>query len=455
MLHQSTKEAIKVGLAVALSITAAFWLGWDKAYWAVITVFMIAATESYSHAIAKSRNRILGTLVGSVYAIFLLGSFAQNYILFITFYTLFLAFCVFMSSHKKFGYAFTMAFTVNVIVACSGGFNGDYSFSLAILRIQETLLGVLSYSFIFRFIWPIKTEDIFFDLFSSVTHKIKKTIALQGNNSEEQDTLVVDQNPELLVQLQKLHEMLNLPLLDSPRLAHERKYWRFSLNSIEKLNSLLQDKTQGKNIDESDLDKGVSLFSESLLSPKSSYTELQQWYTYENKKDHVTLNVQNHFNIPLRQRLKNVFKAVSVLVTCLIIWIYFPIPGGYIMPLIASIYANVLAEHSNKVVNLSALAMVAGCIIFTAQYVFLMPTLTEIWQLAGLYALNAFFIWKGCSTPSLAPLRLLGGNFLVILTMGALQLTPSYQVESSLLMIPLFYICLAVTYFYNKLYQVN
>jgi hypothetical protein len=63
-----------------------------------------------------------------------------------------------------------------------------------------------------------------------------------------------------------------------------------------------------------------------------------------------------------------------------------------------------------------------------------MPHFTELWQLALFYFANIMVIWTVFSTPTLMIHRILSINLLVVLTSGALNLAPVYDIETPLLM---------------------
>ncbi|TON15083.1 FUSC family protein, partial [Vibrio parahaemolyticus] len=107
MLSSSTKEAIKAALSIVVAICLALWFQWEKPYWAAIAVAVMALNESFAHSIHKGHNRVWGTLIGIAYALFLIGTFPQDPFLFLSFLTLFLGLCVFMSSDEKYGYIFS------------------------------------------------------------------------------------------------------------------------------------------------------------------------------------------------------------------------------------------------------------------------------------------------------------------------------------------------------------
>ncbi|NMU76265.1 FUSC family protein, partial [Vibrio parahaemolyticus] len=121
----------------------------------------------FAHSINKGHNRLLGTLLGIGYAFFLITTFSQDRFLFLTFFTLFLGACIFMSSDEKYGYVFSIGFAVCSIIACMGGFDSQATFHFAVLRMQETILGVITFSFVYRLVWPVSTEQNFIQRFET------------------------------------------------------------------------------------------------------------------------------------------------------------------------------------------------------------------------------------------------------------------------------------------------
>lgn len=453
MFNETTKEAIKVGAAVALAIFLSIWFGWEKAYWSAITVYIVAANESYSYAIKKGQNRLLGTLIGICFAFFLLATFPQQHLLLIAVYCSFLALCVYMSSHHRWGYAATIAFVVCAIVVCSGGFEASTTFNVAILRIQQTILGMLVYSLVFSLLWPKKTEDIFFLLLQQSVADQRLTIVKLGQQDQApRNTSSVAQQKQ---RLNKLNEILSLPLNGNHRLREQRKVWHLISSALMRMDLLLDMHEQGVAIDDEIFVIGEKLISESMLSIKSPHLSLRLWMLETKNRYQVPTPRTNSFLLPLNKRLKNVAKALSILITCLLMWIYIPLPGGFMVPMIASILANVLVTLPDNAIKHVVLGAIVWGLFFLGQYVLLMPSFTEVWQIVGLCFINAIIIWKTCRAPSLGIQKVLAGNLAVILPMGALQLTPNYSMETPLLMLTLIYLCIAVAGFYTKLFNHN
>ncbi len=61
-LNTRTKEAIKTGLAMAISYGIALHLGWEKPSWAGFAVAMISLSTA-GQSLNKGAMRMLGTLV--------------------------------------------------------------------------------------------------------------------------------------------------------------------------------------------------------------------------------------------------------------------------------------------------------------------------------------------------------------------------------------------------------
>lgn len=81
--------------------------------------------------------------------------------------------------------------------------------------------------------------------------------------------------------------------------------------------------------------------------------------------------------------------------------------------------------------------------------------MTELWQLALFYFINSIVIWKVFATPKLMVHRILGINLLVVLTSGALNLTPVYQIQTPLLMLTTLLIILMIGKLFTDLFRVK
>ncbi|CAH6951685.1 FUSC family protein [Vibrio chagasii] len=448
MFSASTKEAIKAALSIVIAICLALWFQWEKPYWAAIAVAVMALNESFAHSINKGHNRLMGTLLGTGYAFFLIAMFSQDRLLFLTFFTLFLGVCIFMSSDDKYGYIFSIGFAVCSIIACMGGFDNQATFYFAVLRIQETLLGVITFSIVYRLLWPVNTEQQFVQRFESS----KETLLSAMRNPVQLDVEALEASS---MNIDKLYQLLNLPLSGSYHLKQNVKAWRLRINEMahiqERLLELASDEHDGaihwpilvENMEQLD-----------LMMPHHSLVEGEPLVMMSNPKvcwhqEHRTF-VQH-----LNEDGRKVLQGVSMFVTSVLVWIYLPVPGGFIFPMIAGIFSSMLPTMPPSVIKDAFFGVIGTGTVILLQYIFIMPMMTELWQLALFYFINSVVIWKVFATPKLMVHRVLGINLLVVLTSGALNLTPVYRIETPLLMLTTLLIILMIAKLFTDLFRVK
>ncbi|CAH0527352.1 p-hydroxybenzoic acid efflux pump subunit AaeB [Allocatenococcus thiocycli] len=445
MLNASTKEAIKVALSIVIALSLALWFQWEKPYWAAIAVVVMALNESYAHSIHKGHNRVWGTLVGIAYALFLIGTFPQDPFLFLSFLTMFLGLCIFMSSDEKYGYIFSMAFTVCSIVACMGQFDDQTIFHFAILRLQETVLGVITFSVVYRIVWPINTEQNFIQKFEN-----SRTLLLEAlKNKHDFNIEALEANAG---NINKLYQLLNLPLKDSYQLRQHRRVWLDRVNEMTHIQERLLSRVNNSNENSAEW----KVLAEKL---ENFYVDKPQTsligYRNSNKTESAKISIHQKKRT-LTQHFKDdrrkVFHGVSMFVTSLLVWIYLPVPGGSIFPMIAAAFSCILPTMPPSVLKDAFFGVIGTGTVILLEYVFLMPLMTELWQLALFYFINTIVIWEVFSAPKMMIHRILGINLLVVLTSGALNLTPTYKIETPILMLTNILILLLIGKLFSDLF---
>ena len=448
MFSASTKEAIKAALSIVIAICLALWFQWEKPYWAAIAVAVMALNESFAHSMNKGHNRLMGTLLGTGYAFFLIAMFSQDRLLFLTFFTLFLGVCIFMSSDDKYGYIFSIGFAVCSIIACMGGFDNQATFYFAVLRIQETLLGVITFSIVYRLLWPVNTEQQFVQRFESS----KETLLSAMRNPVQLDVEALEANS---TNIDKLYQLLNLPLSGSYHLKQNVKAWRLRINEMAHIQGRLLELASDEHDDPIHWPILVENMEQlDLMMPHHSLVEGEPLVMMSNPKvcwhqEHRTF-VQH-----LNEDGRKVLQGVSMFVTSVLVWIYLPVPGGFIFPMIAGIFSSMLPTMPPSVIKDAFFGVIGTGTVILLQYIFIMPMMTELWQLALFYFINSVVIWKVFATPKLMVHRVLGINLLVVLTSGALNLTPVYRIETPLLMLTTLLIILMIAKLFTDLFRVK
>ena len=456
------KSAVKVALAVSLSVCGALWLQWDKPYWSGMAVIVIAMSESLGHAIKKGRHRLIGTSIGIVIGLLLIGFLSQERFLFLASLCAVLAVCVFMTSDEEYGDIYLTIFISCVVVASIGGFDSQITFNILLLRLQETLLGVLAYTLVFRVLWPWDTEEIFFLLFSQTQQKLIVSLDdLTHFLAIEPDERLIKkaiQMSDHRNSIKKLNEYLNVPLQGSYQLQNQYRHWKMRVKAMSVaqyyLTFILQNISSSKSLikQQRRLNKAVAFLkhADNDTQPATVTAEyILQAY------DNLPEEANPEFIRPRNYRLDalKALKALSIFVTAILMWIYLPIPDSFLFPLNAGIYAGLLATMPDRVLKHWMLGYFGFGILFIAQYVLIMPLMTEIWQLASFYFINTFIIWRVASKPQFIIHRLIGGNLMMMMTMGALHNPPSFDIEMSLIMLIYIMLSLVLVQFYTRLFS--
>jgi uncharacterized membrane protein YccC len=157
-LSTRTKEAIKTALAMTIAYAIALRMGWDRPYWAAFAVGMIALPAAGA-SLQKGVLRMSGTLVAGVAALVFISLFSQERWWFMIALSLYLGYFAYMMMGKKNPYFYQVCAFVCVIICFDGAGDPINSFQIAVTRIQETGMGIMVYSLIIVFLWPINTRD--------------------------------------------------------------------------------------------------------------------------------------------------------------------------------------------------------------------------------------------------------------------------------------------------------
>ncbi|WP_394229613.1 FUSC family protein [Shewanella colwelliana] len=462
MLSPAIKEAIKVALSIGIAIALALFFQWEKPYWAAVTVIAVSMSATFGHGIQRANLLLLGTLTGICYAFLMISLSPQDRFLFICFFTLFLAVCVFFSDNKKYGYAFTMAFTVFAIIAMMGRGNGEVSFNYAILRAQEATLGVLVYSAVFKLLWPVSAESRFFGTLKTIAQQFQLTQAtidqaLVNNDTSTLESLQLNIQPAI----DELQDLLDLPMSNSYRLRHEKAKWQAVVNACSGIKAHINRSVPPANqrinkdyIDQQlvDLSQEITLLEQALKGDKSSTGALIDYWQQGTNSTEATPNSTTAKNL-LQLRLKRVMSAVAISSTCFGLWIYFAIPGSFIFPMLGAVFANVTRLLPDSIIRQAEYFTLLWGAVFLAQFCLVLTNITELWQLCGFYMVNTFFIYAVFHKPSDAVIRMLGGIMMLIMTMGALYATPKFDIVMPILMLIIMLMVLAIARFYTRLFR--
>ncbi|HIF9176722.1 TPA: FUSC family protein [Photobacterium damselae] len=217
---------LKVASTLALAIIIALSLGWDKPYWAAFAVIIMAATETNGHSLKKGRLRLLGTCGGVTVSFVLVGLFGQKPLVFLAVSSVIIAICIYQQSNPKNGYAWRIGLIVSCIIIVMGKMTSEQTFTIAALRLQETILGILCFSLIFSIFSPVSSRVALLNTLKNNAKikldKIEQTIkSLQENNALSKNVSW----GENLKYLARIDDLLQAAKNDSYQVSSEFAIW--------------------------------------------------------------------------------------------------------------------------------------------------------------------------------------------------------------------------------------
>ena len=154
-MRQTTRQAIQVAVAAALAIVVGEILSPSHWYWAAIAAFVIfAGTNSWAETLDKGWQRLLGTILGVPSGVLVATLVSGNKVasLVMIFVCLFCAFYFMKVTYSL------MTFWISTMLALMYGLLGEFTFSLLLLRIEETAIGAVIGIAAAMLVLPINTR---------------------------------------------------------------------------------------------------------------------------------------------------------------------------------------------------------------------------------------------------------------------------------------------------------
>ncbi|SFV62412.1 hypothetical protein MNB_SM-4-1775 [hydrothermal vent metagenome] len=158
MLRLSSKLrfAIKVSLSLTLSYVIPMAMGWAQPNTAAMTVMLIASAGAVSDGVSKGMIRVIGTVIGAIIGMILIALFPQERMI----YLISMSLIVSMLSYLYYAYqGDSTVLMLSAMMVMMLFLNGvEDAFLYGVDRTYMTLFGILMYTFVGVFLWPVKPE---------------------------------------------------------------------------------------------------------------------------------------------------------------------------------------------------------------------------------------------------------------------------------------------------------
>jgi uncharacterized membrane protein YccC len=228
------KDAFKMALAMVIAYAIALSQGWGTPFWAGFAVVFCGLT-AVGDSLNKGLLRVFGTLFGAIVSLALLALFPQDRWAFLIAMSLFIAFCSFMMGGTTRWYFWFMAGITVPIVTVTGEPDALNNFTRAVMRTQQTTLGIVVYSLVSILIWPTSSRSDFEGAVRKLLGNQRKlftrymTQLTGGSGDPLGEDGAAQLRGEVTRALGGLHTRLDHAELDTYEIWEVRRAWRGSV----------------------------------------------------------------------------------------------------------------------------------------------------------------------------------------------------------------------------------
>ena len=506
-ISRKAKESIKTALAMTIAYGIALSLDWDRPMWAGFAVAFISL-PTVGQSLNKAAMRMLGTFLGVGVAFIIIALTAQERWHFIILLAVYIGICTYMMSGTKHNYFWFVSGFVCAIICFNAGPNSENAFSIAMLRAQETGLGILVYSIIAFLIWPSSSRKEFYmtaQKLVSAQRQLLQTYFEFINDSDNAEQAQAIRFQEIQIRTQ-FTTLLDAAETDSQEVREMRQLWRMyqskSIELIEKIEHLrsgftfLQELKINKflsNLDDfcyeingrlSQIEKMMAgqeidyhptdislLLNHGALDNLSNFqkgalalthSHFQQIETLTRELLYIVTDINQHKRIKKHYRSIPPSKPISVLdldrlaYAVRIIMIMFSaflsviyidaIPGKFTIVTIATVFGMFVSTMPQLSVWLLLKPALMSLLFAGVLYIFLMPQLSSYVELGPLIFGVTFLICYLFATPKQVLGRIFGlAMFIVITGIDNQQSYSFLSVANTALMFPIAFLIIAVT----------
>lgn len=238
----AAREAVKTGLAMAVACGCAMALGWSNPYWACIAVAVVSL-PTVGESLQKCVQRLWGTIAAGGVALACLALFPQERWPFIACIAGYVGLCAYrITTSRKVYFWFLSGYVSLLIAAAIIGTSAQQAFDTAMLRLQETGLGILAYALVSVFVWPHRsapdldaTVKSLLGVQAKITHR--SFALLRGNAADDAPDTLLGLGDQLLALLRRRLDAAGMECLEVREL---RNWWMRVVAALEAMQSSLR-----------------------------------------------------------------------------------------------------------------------------------------------------------------------------------------------------------------------
>ena len=275
----AVRHAVRVALAMVIAFYVSLSLGWERPAWAGLAVALCSLSTT-GESVNKGLLRILGTFLAGSVALLLNALFPQDRWAYLLSATTYIGFCAYMMGHSTRWYFWFIGGYVMALLALAGGPSGAASFEIVILRVQQTTLGVITYTVVAMLLWPQRRSPVLRKSAGSLVDMQRRLLGhdfavLRG---DPEDREVTQLRAQASAGAAGLPEVIDGAEFDSLDVWDARRHWRRFAGEAAALNEALERWRQGFHelgkLDLGRLMPGMEAFGRELDARLASVTRM-------------------------------------------------------------------------------------------------------------------------------------------------------------------------------------
>jgi len=484
-LSDKLKFAIKAALSMALAYLIPLSQGWSQPSTAATTVMLIAAMGSVGDSVMKGAMRVIGTVLGAAVGMTLIGLFPQDREIYLLVASVIATVFLYLARAYKGDMTVFLLSAVTLLMMFQNG-EVDDVFIYGVDKTYMTIIGIIIYTFVGVFLWPVNLQDTSVENASTLSTLQSEIYLLRNAQQEERKAL----HQKMIAQEQLLGTSIVASDSSSMEMNFSKTQWYDIVNSYKKISELL---TLLSHHDKASCAENFSLYVtnyetidtqiiELLAAVPLAWKEqkkitipdaLEYQYDIEQIKtlsqlERAELSTTISDMLKLHSQLRKLAEKLNSLISPMptfftlddipkpsdflwfdiedlkgtlisfiifwvatLLWIFVNPPGGFMIVVLATAL-SVLTTFSPLKPSLLIIIFSFSFIFAAAMYIFVLPNLYYGWEL-GLFIFVYSFIGFYFINPMLSIFFILG-----TVTLG-INNTMSYNFDVFLMILFMFY----------------
>jgi len=482
-LSKKMKFAIKVSLSLTLAYMMPLAMGWNQAQTAAITVMLIATSGLVSESIVKGAMRLFGTVIGGVIGLSLIAIFPQDRLVYLVVLSIVVSLIIYLYHAYQGDSTSFMLMGMTVMMVFKGG-EVDDAFLYGIDRVYMTVFGIVVYTLVGLFVWPVREEDttaknasvlsgLYAEYFSDILDQFKSEpdegLSYKVHEQEEKlqkiyspgfQTSNYEKISRCYQELGDLLNILSIQVSQEKKISYAQNIQDYE-KTVDDINTFFkasQKVWEGKALNEELKEASIKCSDDvSMLSPlkqaaihthvellKKLYKALNLLLTEQKNLQNSTtvLNgsskVREHSSFIWTdpEYIKAGLQAFLIFWVSTAIWIFVHPPAGFLLVTLATML-SVFTAFSPLKPSVLTLLFSFGFVFALLSYVFILPNLVYAWELA-LFIFFYTFIAFYFVNEKISIFFLIG-----MFTLGIAN-TMSYNFDLFLMILLIFYLFLMI-----------